>query len=340
MPNVVSVVLGLSVAIFAALPASNTYKLNNYSVGPGGTNSASSSTYKAQGNVGEQANGSTSGTTYTSKNGAIQAEQLNVPPAPTLDTGSNTYYNKLGLTINTGSNPSDATYSVAISTNNFVTTNYVQADGTVAASPVYQQYSAWGGAGGTFIVGLAPSTSYKVKVDAKQGMFTNTAYGAAATAATVAPTLSFSVSPNSSSFSSILPNTIATSSNMTFGFSTNGASGGNVYVRGSNGGFKSPSQGYLVSAVSANLSSQSQGFGIQAANATQTSGGPLSSVSPFNGTGNTVGAESTTFARMFTSPAAISGGSATANVQVKVNISAPAVSDYGETFTFIASASF
>lgn len=340
MPNAASVLLGLSVVLFAALPASSNYKLNNYSVGPGGTNSASSSTYKTQGNVGEQANGSTSGTTYTSKNGAVQAEQLNVPPAPTLDTGSNTYYNKLGLTINTGSNPSDVTYSVAISTDNFATTNYIQADGTVGASRVYQQYTAWGGAGGTFIVGLTPSTSYKVKVDALQGQFTNTGYGAAATAATAAPTLSFSVSPNSSSFSSILPNTVATSSSMTFAFSTNGASGGNIYVRGSNGGFKSASQGYVVPAVSANLSSQGQGFGIQGASASQTSGGPLSIVSPFNGTGNTVGAEGTSYAQMFTSPAAIVGGSATATVQVKVSISAPAVNDYGETFTFIASASF
>lgn len=340
MPGAASLLIGASLVLLAAFPSSTTYKLNSYSVGPGGTNKAASTTYKAQGSVGQQANGSTSGTTYTSKNGSIQAEQLNVPSAPALDTGSSTYYNKLGLTINTGGNPSDATYSVAISTDNFATTNYVQADGTIGATRIYQTYTAWGGASGTIIIGLAPSTTYKAKVDAMQGMFSNTAYGAVATAATVAPTISFSVSPNSSTFSSILPNTVTTSSNITFAFSTNGASGGSIYVRGTNAGFKSPSQSYTVPAVSADLTGQTQGFGIQATNPSQTSGGPLSTVSPFNGTANTVGAESATFARMFTSPAAISGGSANANVQVKVNSTAPAVGDYAETFTFIASASF
>ncbi len=340
MPNVVPVLVSIGVVLFAVFPSSTTYKLNSYSVGPGGTNSASSSTYRAQSNVGEQANGSSSGTTHTSNSGAIQAEQLNVPPAPTLDDGSGTYYNKLKCMLATGGNPGDTTYSVAISTDNFATTSYVQADGTINTGRVYQDYATWGGGSGFFIIGLSASTTYKVKVDAKQGLFTNTAYGAVATKATVAPTLSFSVSPNSANFTSILPGTIATSPNISFTFATNGTTGGNIFVRGSNGGFTSSSQSYTVTATSTNLSAQPQGFGIQGANPSQVSGGPLSVASPYNGTGNSVGAETTSFVQMFTSSAPISGGAATADVQVKVTIGAPAVSDYGETFTFMASASF
>jgi len=331
----------LGLLLFAAFPSSTTYHLNSYNVGPGGTSNSSSTTYHVQGSTGQQANSSSSGSTDTSKNGSIQAEQLNIPGAPTLGNGSGTFYNKLQVTINTSANPSDATYSIAVSTDNFATvTQYVQADGTLGASRVYQTYTSWGGASGTTIVNLTASTTYYAKVDAMQGLFTNTAYSAVTSLATVAPTLSFSVSPNSSSLSSIVPNTVTSSSNISFTFSTNGASGGNVYVRGANAGFVSPSQGYTVPAVSADLTGQSQGIGIQGASPSQTSGGPLSLVSPFNGTGNVVGAESTSFAQMFTSPAAISGGTATATIKVKVNGTAPAVSDYAETFTFIASASF
>lgn len=340
MGQYISGLAALGMVLFAAFPSGSTYRLNSYSVGPGGTSNSSSSTYHAQASAGEQANNSSSGTTYTSNNGSIQTEQLNVPAAPTLDNGTSTYYNKLKITLNTSSNPSDVTYSIAVSTNNFVSTNYLQADGTIGASSVYQTYTAWGGASGIFMIGLSPSTTYYAKVDAKQGLFTNTEYSAVASLATVAPTLSFSVSPNSSSFSSIVANSITTSSNISFTFSTNGASGGSVYVRGSNAGFRSPSQSYLVPAVSADLTGQAQGFGIQATNPNQTSGGPLTKVSPFNGTGNVVGAESTTFAQMLSTTAPITGGTATANVQVKVNSTAPAVSDYSETFSFIASASF
>ena len=128
-------------------------QLNSYSIGPGATNSSSSSTYSLQGSAGEQANGSTSGNNYTAKNGSIQTEQLNVPPAPTLNNGSGTYYNKLNFVINTGGNLTDTTYSVAASTDNFTTTYYVQADVALGASPLYRTYTQWNGSTGTMMIG-------------------------------------------------------------------------------------------------------------------------------------------------------------------------------------------
>ena len=332
--------LGLSALIFASFSSSTSYKLNSYGVSSGGISNSSSSTYKLQGSAGEQANGTATSTTDTNNSGSVQTEQLNVPTAPTLSNGGGTYYNKLGFTINTGILPGDTTYALAVSTNSFVTTNYVQADGTLNTSPVYQLNSTWV-SGGSLIIGLTPSTTYQVKVAAKEGLFTNTEYGAVASAATVAnASIVFSVSPNSASLGSFETSTIVTSSNLSFTFATTATYGGSIYVDGTNAGFKSASNSYTIPAYSGDLVGTSQGFGIQATNPTQSSGGPLATVSPFNGTVHSVGAESTTFQPIFTSTTSIVGGTANANVQVKTLPSAPAASDYNEIFTFIASASF
>jgi len=326
--------------MFASFSSSPSYQLNSYGVGPGGTSNSSSSTYKLQGSVGEQANGSSSSATKTLGSGSIQTEQLNLPPAPTLSNGSGTYYNKLNVVVNTGGNPTDTTYAIAVSTNSFVTTNYVQATGALGSTPVYQTYSAWLGSSGTFIVGLSLSTTYQVKVAAEQGLFTNTAYGAVATASTVGTSTTLGISPNTINMGTILPGTVTTSSNVAINFATNGNAGGSVYVSGVSTGLNSPTQSHTIAAYSGNLASASEGFGIQITSPTQTSGGPLTAVSPFNGTSNVVGAESTSPVTILTSTAALVGGTANANFQAKPAGSAPAATDYTETLTFVAAGSF
>lgn len=335
-----SFLVSLGFAGFAAFSSSNTMQLNSYSIGPGATNSSSSNTYKLQGSAGEQTNGSTSGNTYSANNGSIQTEQLNVPPAPTLSNGSGTYYNKLNFVINTGGNPTDTTYSVAVSTNNFTTTYYVQGDGTLGASPLYQTYGQWNSSTGTLMIGLTQNTAYEVKVDAMQGMFSNTNYGAYASASTVTSSLTFSLSPNSISMGNLLPGSVATSSNLSFGITTNAASGGAIYIYGQNNGLLSATESHTIPAYSGNLTSQSEGFGAQGTNPTQTSGGPLTTASPFNGTGNSVGAEATGPQEMFYCVAAIIGGSSNANLQAITSHLTPASSDYQEILTFVASANF
>lgn len=335
------VFMGTGMLLMAAFSASNNYSLQNYGIGSGGTNNASSSSYKLNGSSGEVTGAAGTGTTNQIKPGSTEVRQANVPLAPTLSNGTSTYYNKLGCIINKGgSDATDYTYAIATSINSFATTLYVQADGTLGASPVFQTYTSWGGAGGTIITGLTPSTTYQIKVTAMQASFTQSAYGPVGSASTVSPSLTFSLTPNNLNLGNLLPGSIVTSSAITIGFATNGAAGGNVYIAGKNNGLNSAAGSSTIAVLTNDLSSQSQGVGVQGVSATQTSGGPLVISSPFNVTSSNVGAYATTFKPIFSSTAAIIGGSATATIKAKASTSTVVASDYQEVLTFIGSASF
>lgn len=334
------ILLGLGM-VFAAFSSSTSYKLNSYSVGGGSTNSSASSNYSLQASTG-QVNGPTSSSaTYSTKSGAIQTEQTNVPPAPTLSNGGGTYYNQLNFIINTASNPTDAQYAVAVSTTSgFTVTNYVQADGTLNTTPVYQTYAQWGSGSGTLAVGLLPNTTYWFKVNSIQGKFTNAAYGPSANLATVGPAISFSLTPNTISFGSLLPGSVVTSpSTISLTFATNASNGGAIYSAGQNTGLVSASSSNYnihVLAPSGDLSSLSEGFGIKGL----TASAPLSIQTPYDGSSNVVGAVYTTFQPVFSASASVTSGTATATLLAKSSISTPSATDYQDTLTFIAAASY
>jgi len=325
---------------FAAFSSSTHYQLNNYGVNAGGSNSSNSSTYNANVGAGEVNGGASSGTTYTTKSGSIEAQQANTPGAPTLDNGSGTYYNKLKFILSTSSNPSDTLYSVEVATNSgFSSPKYVQADGTLGASPVYLDYATWGGGSGFFAIGLTSSTTYWFKADAVQGLFTASAYGPSANLATASPALSFSVSPSTENMGNLTAGSVITApSNVSFTFSTNAASGGNIYMLGSNTGLHSANTGYTiqVSPPSGDLSSLSEGFGLQGL----TASSPLVIQSPYNGSGSTVGAIYTSFQPVFSAASPVTGGTATAALKAKATATTPAASDYTVTLTFVAAASY
>jgi len=329
--------IGLLMA--ASVPTSGTYQLNTYSVGGGSTNNSSSSNYTLQGSTGEVSGGPSSSSNYTTKSGSIQAEQANIPPAPTLTGGA--FNNKINFIINTGNNPSDAKFSVAVSTSSsFATTTYVQADGTLGASPVYQLYTQWGSTAGTFATGLAANTAYWFKVDATQGKFTNSAYGTTATASTAGgPTVAFSLSPNTMNMGSLLAGNIITSpSNVSLTFSTNAANGGSIYMSGQFTGLHSTSGNYTlqVPQPSGNLSTLSEGFGLRSLSASS----PLSAQSPYNGATNVVGTVYTTFQPVFSASSSVTNGTATAALMAKSSVSTPSATDYQDTLTFVAAAVF
>jgi hypothetical protein len=335
--TLVSLSLGL---VFAAITSSTSYKLNSYSVDSGSTNSASSTTYKLNATSGDTEGSASSSATLKAKSGAIEAIQANVPTAPTLSTNSGAYYNKINFVVNTASNPTDATYSIAVSTtSNFTVTNYVQADGTLNTTAVYQTYSVWGSGVGTLVVGLTPNTSYWFKVNAIQGRFTASSYGPSATIATGTPNLSFSVTPTTLNLGSLLAGSIVTSSTISFTYATNAYNGGSIYTSGSDTGLKSPSSSnYIIQVTppSGNLAALAEGFGLQAL----TASSPLALVAPYNGTSNVVGAIYTTFQPVYTASTPVTTGTATAVLKAKTSVSTPNATDYTDTLTFVAAASF
>lgn len=356
LDGVVSVSLSLfsgAVLFFAATPAGTNYKLQSYGVGSGGVANATSAAYAMEGISGEVSGTAMSGGLYGLGSGMIPTQQANVPTAPTL-TNPADYYNKLRLIIDNGNNPSDAKFAIAISKDNFVTTQYVQSDNTVGNAlgiEDYQTYTTWGGASGFLIVGLTAGSNYSVKVRAMHGKFTESGYSAAATAATVNPSLTFDLDvsasdietspPYTTAFTDLVPGTVvATPSKIWTDFATNGDFGGNIYVYSANAGLRSVSVAYTIAALTGDLGALSQGFGLQSASATQSAGGPLAVSNPYDGTTNTVGITDSTIRKIYTAPAPISAGRTSMQLKAKAASLTPASTDYAEILTVIAAPSF
>lgn len=342
-----------SFAFLFVFPASTNYRLDGYGFGGGGEENMTSTNYSIDGITGEQSEEQLQGTAYDLGAGLVFTQQANVPPAPTFTNPSN-YYNKLHVVLATGSNPTDTKFAIAISDDNWVTTKYIQNDNTVGAtlgSEDRQSYSAWGGGSGFDVIGLAAGTAYKVKVKAMQGKFTETGYGPEASAATVNPQLSFDIDvaatdtdtnpPFAVAFGSLVANTVTDSPEKIWvDFSTNGASGGRVYVSGSNGGLSSARAAALIATTTGDLSAIASGYGAQGQSVTEGSGGPFSIVAPYDGVASTVGTVDTAIREVFSTTAPIVSGRASFLLKAKSSAVTPAAGDYADTLTVIASASF
>jgi hypothetical protein len=338
--------------IFLALPASTTYELKDFGFGSGG-GSSTSSNYGMTAITGEQSGGKLTSTTYDLGSGMVFTNQANVPSAPSFTNPAN-YYNKLLVTLVAGENPSDAVYAIAISSDNFVTTQYVQSDSTVGSAlgiEDYQTYAAWGGASGTLIIGLSANTTYKVKVKAMQGSKTETDYGPVATQSTVGPRISFDIdvsatdtetsAPFTTNLGNLSPGVVANSPQKVWvDFDTNAENGGRVYIKGSNNGLASTRASYTISAVSGNLAALQEGFGVQGVSATQSAGGPFTLVPAYNLTSDNVAVSDTTVREIFTASTPVASGRGSFQLKAKATAVTPAASDYQETLTVITSASF
>ncbi|OGC37706.1 hypothetical protein A2V54_02190 [candidate division WWE3 bacterium RBG_19FT_COMBO_53_11] len=180
--------------ILFSFPASTNFELRDFGFGSGGEGGLTSPNYQLEGILGEPG-GESTGNNSNFLGGLLSTQQASVPPAPTFENNGN-YYNKLHFVVDPGDNPSDAEFAIAISDDNFATTNYVQSDNTVGGtlgSEDYQTYADWGGASGEFVIGLSQDTTYKIRVKARQGEFSETGYGPESSAATVTPSISFSI---------------------------------------------------------------------------------------------------------------------------------------------------
>ena len=340
----------LSGFIFSAMPTSGTYQLNNYGFGSGGTSNSTSATYKLNATTGETTNNQSTSATYAARAGNNNSQQAFVPVAPTFTNPSN-FYNKLPFVLNPGASPSDTKFSIALSTDNFVTTQYVQIDDTVGPTRTYQTYAAWGAATGQTLVGLNPSTAYKMKANAIQGIFTETEFGPVAAAATVAPSITFKLdaaatnttttAPYFVTFTNLYPGTVVNSTEKIWvSLTTNAVSGAAVYIASANGGLKSTSANFTIPSATADLAAAATGYGAQNLTATQTSGGPITSTSPYNGAGNNVGIINTTTRQLFSASAPITGGRTSTQITAKASITTKAANDYADTLTLTAAGLF
>lgn len=351
--SIFTVVTASLIGIFAQMPSSTNLKLRDYTIGTGGGANSASGTYQAEGVTGEASGQQSVGGTYTTKSGLQQTQQANVPSTPTLVNSSN-WYDKLHFVIDNGNNPTDAKFAIAISTDDFATTNYIQSDNTIGAtlgSEDYQTYTLWGSASGEDVVGLTPSTTYKIKVKAMHGNFTESGYSPTATAATVSAQLSFDIdvsdideetgSPYGVDFGSVPAGSVTNAPDkIWFDFATNANSGGNIYVYSLNGGLNSAFASYTISSATVDLSSASEGFGAVSQGATQSSGGPIAAVSPYNGSGNNVGILNSSVREIYSSSAALNGGRTNFLLKARSQTLTPQADDYTEVITAIAAGNF
>lgn len=338
--------MGLGMVFFAALPATTNYQLNSYGFGSGGTANSTTSNYALEGISGEISGQTATTATYNVKPGFIETQQANVPKIASFTNGSGSYYNKLHFVIDQQGNPSDALYALQISTSSDFSTgvSYVKSDTTIGPTLTlsdYQTYAAWGGSSGSDIIGLTANTTYYLRAKATQGKYTESGWGPSLSAATVNPSLSFSVSPTSINMGNLNAGSVVDApQTIDISFATNALSGGDVYINGKNTGLLSATRSSTIPSASGDLSSLSNGFGARVTAAGQSSGGPFSSVSPYNGSGNNVGITDTNIRKIFTTAAPVTGGSGSVLLKAKANINDPAASDYTETVTMIAAASY
>ncbi len=344
--------LGLWLPLLAALPASNNYQLNSYGFGTGGTANSTSSNYAINGIAGD-VSGKANSASYGVAAGETVTKQANVPTVSIVNSAS--WYNKLLVTIGPENNPSDATFAIAISTDNFASdTRYVQSDFTIGATlgtEDYLTYAGWGSGSGQYVRGLLRSTVYSVKAKAYRGKFTESPYGPVASVATVDPQIAFDIDVSATDTSTsppyqidlgnLLPGSIVDSAQKVWvSLDTNGESGGKVYLSGQNTGLLSAAAAYTISSLTGDLSAAQEGFGVQGSSATQSSGGPFSLVSPYDGASQVVGIADALIRDIFSTTAPVSGGRGSFLLKAKSKTITPASADYAEVLTAIASASF
>jgi hypothetical protein len=347
-----SVVLGLSavfIGLFAATPSSTNYNLNSFDIGSGG-GATSSTNYGLNVTTNGQSAPNSSSTNFTLGPGLIPVQDASVPPAPTFSNPDNSY-NRLNLVLNTASNPSDTKFAIAISSNDFVTTQFVKSDNSIGNNLLitdYQTYTNWGGASGIWVTGLVPNTTYKVKVKAMQGKFSETGYGPTATAITDQPSITFSVTttlsgtpPFNVSFSSLAANTVySADADPLLAITSNAAFGGSVYIYDTNAGLYSAASSYTIGSANADLISAGSGYGAQVISTGQASGGPISAQVPFNGVGDNVGSISTLPQPIISTSSPVNSGTATVRMKAKTDSLVPASNDYSDIVTFVAAMLF
>lgn len=332
-------------------PTSTNFQLEEYGFGSGGIASASSTNFLLSGLSGEIETASLSSTNFIALPGLTYTLQPNIPP-PAVTNPSN-YYNKLHVVVNNASYPTDTTFAIQVASNSADFSQnvyYVQADNTLGTNIFFQTYASWGSASGFDIIGLYPGTTYYVKTAAKRGVYQQGPWSGTANAATSNSSFTFSLvttsqptPPFSVDIGNLTAGNVTTSSDkVTATITTNATGGGLVYLYGTNNGLKSTyASNYVISSTSTDLASALEGYGARGTAVTETSGGPMRLISPYNGASNNVGVIDTAKRTLADSTLApVSSGEVSFELQAKAKTTTPSATDYTDILTVIATGSF
>lgn len=183
--------------LLLAYPAlADTLSSTNYQVEDattdGGGGLSNSTNYQSVDAIGDTSDSGSSSSNYKSLLGFLWPAHPGIPGTPTLTNTGGTLYNTLDFVIATGNNSTDTVYAIAISSDNFTTTNYIQIDDTIASTEAWQTYANWGSGTGERVVNLQQNTAYKIKVKARHGIDTDTGFSATASATTSQSSLTIS----------------------------------------------------------------------------------------------------------------------------------------------------
>ena len=132
----------------------------------GGGESSSSTNYQSRDSISDVESGDSQSTNFKNPSGFQPGAYPGIPGTPTFVNTGGVLYNALDFIVDVGvGQQTDATFAIAISSDNFVTTQFIQTTGTLGSSEAWQNYAGWNSGTGERVTGLSPSTTYKIKVN-------------------------------------------------------------------------------------------------------------------------------------------------------------------------------
>jgi hypothetical protein len=150
--------------------------------------------------------------------------------------------------------------------------------------------------------------------------------------ATINPTITFSISSNSINFGVLTTASVTTESN-TLTLSTNAGSGASISIQDTRAGLYNIAHAYTIHSNTTTLAAGSEGYGVNASSSS------LTVQSPFSGTGDSVGAITTSTQTIASVTAPVNNSTTTVNYLASISNITPS-GPYSDTITYIATGTF
>ncbi|MHB8443533.1 MAG: hypothetical protein ACYDAS_04195, partial [Patescibacteria group bacterium] len=150
----------------------------------------------------------------------------------------------------------------------------------------------------------------------------------------VNPFITFAISSNSLNIGTLSPTAVSSASNV-LTLSSNASNGSNISVLDANAGLYNTADSHKIASSTTTLSAGSEGYGINAS----TTYSDLNIQYPYNGTGNSVGALSTSSSILCSNTTTVNAANITVDYLASISNITPS-GPYADTVTFIATGNF